>query len=94
MAEKIPAGWKREGKWLARKMKFKTFLDAVGFVNIVSTIAEEAMHHPDIEIKNYNEVVLKTTTHKAGKLTEKDFQLAGDINKMLSLKEYSKTMFF
>ena len=94
MAEKIPTGWKKDGKWLIRKMKFKTFIEAIGFVNIVSTVAEETMHHPDIEIKNYNEVVLKTTTHEKNGLTDKDFELAARINKLLNIKEYSKVRFF
>lgn len=82
MLTKPPKGWKKEGRFLVKKIKFKTFVEAIGFVNIVATIAEELAHHPDITIKDYNFVEIKTTTHKAGKLTEKDFELAGHINKV------------
>lgn len=73
---KIPKGWKKQGKFLVRTYKFKTFMEAVGFLNIVATIAEELMHHPDISLENYNQLTIKTTTHKSGKLTGKDFELA------------------
>lgn len=77
---KTPKGWKKQGKWLIRSYKFKTFMEAVGFMNIVATIAEELMHHPDISLENYNELAIKTTTHSKNKLTEKDFELANRIN--------------
>ena len=75
-------GWKKQGHFLVKKIRFKTFVEAVGFVNIVATIAEELSHHPDITIKDYNFVEIKTSTHKAGKLTEKDFELAEHINRI------------
>jgi len=81
---KVPKGWKKEGKWLVRKYKFKTFLQALGFLNIVGTIGEELMHHPDAHLENYNNLTLKITSHRQGKLTQKDFELAGRIEKILS----------
>ena len=72
----IPKGWKKKGNWLVRQYKFKTFMEAVGFLNIVATIGEELMHHPDISLENYNQLTIKTTTHKSKKLTQKDFELA------------------
>ncbi len=41
--------------------------------------AEAAGHHPDIEI-SYNTVVIKMTSHDAGGLTEKDFNMARTIS--------------
>ena len=45
------------------------------FVNAVAKAAEKACHHPDIDIR-WNKVTLALTTHDAGGLTEKDFDLA------------------
>jgi len=45
------------------------------FVNAVARLAEQAGHHPDIDIR-YNKVTLSLTTHDEGGLTEKDFDLA------------------
>ena len=51
------------------------FRAALGFVNRVGDLAEEAGHHPDIDIR-YNRVRLALVTHDAGGLTSKDFDLA------------------
>ena len=48
---------------------------AIRFVNAVARIAERAWHHPDIDIA-WNKVTLTLTTHDAGGLTAKDFELA------------------
>ena len=67
--------WKKRGQTIARTCQFKDFPAAVRFVNAVARLAEKAWHHPDIDIR-WNKVTLVLTTHDAGGLTEKDFQLA------------------
>jgi 4a-hydroxytetrahydrobiopterin dehydratase len=60
---------------IARTFEFKDFPAAMNFVNAVATLAEQAQHHPDIDVR-WNKVTLALTTHDAGGLTEKDFALA------------------
>ena len=67
--------WKRDGDILSRTFQFKDFPAAMKFVNIVADLAEQAQHHPDIDIR-WNKVTLALTTHDAGGLTAKDFALA------------------
>jgi 4a-hydroxytetrahydrobiopterin dehydratase len=67
--------WKREGEIISRTFAFKDFPAAMGFVNAVADLAEQAQHHPDIDVR-WNRVALALTTHDAGGLTEKDFALA------------------
>jgi 4a-hydroxytetrahydrobiopterin dehydratase len=67
--------WKLSGNAIARTYQFKDFPGAILFVNAVAELAEEAGHHPDIDIR-WNRVTLTLTTHDAGGLTEKDFALA------------------
>jgi len=67
--------WKPSGNAIARTYQFKDFPGAILFVNAVAELAEEAAHHPDIDIR-WNRVTLTLTTHDAGGLTEKDFALA------------------
>lgn len=74
-------GWKIEERVLVKTFKFKDFRAALHFVNRVGNIAEEAGHHPDIDIR-YNSVRLSLTTHDAGGLTGKDFDLAGGAEKL------------
>lgn len=67
--------WKRAGQVIARTYEFADFVTAMKFVNAVASLAEQAQHHPDIDVR-WNKVTLALTTHDAGGLTEKDFALA------------------
>jgi len=68
-------GWERTGGEITRTYHFKDFREALAFVNRVGDLAERAGHHPDIDIR-YNAVKLTLSTHDAGGLTSKDFDLA------------------
>jgi 4a-hydroxytetrahydrobiopterin dehydratase len=74
--------WRVEAGELVRTFQFKDFRAAMGFVNKVANLAEEAGHHPDIDIR-YNRVRLGLVTHDAGGLTAKDFGLAGGADKLV-----------
>jgi len=76
----VPA-WARKGATISRTFQFKDFPAAIQFVNAVATQAEEAWHHPDIDIR-WNKVTLVLTTHDAGGLTEKDFALAQKFDRL------------
>ena len=67
--------WKKRGRVISRTYQFKDFVVAMRFVNAIARAAEEACHHPDIDIR-WNKVTLALTTHDAGGLTKKDFDLA------------------
>jgi 4a-hydroxytetrahydrobiopterin dehydratase len=72
-------GWERAGAEIRRTYRFGDFREALAFVNRVGELAERAGHHPDIDIR-YNAVTLALTTHDAGGLTAKDFELARSID--------------
>ena len=75
-------GWELvKGKSIQKKFAFSDFKAALAFVNQVGELAEKSDHHPDITI-NYNKVTLTSSTHTAGGLTTKDFDLAGHIEKI------------
>jgi 4a-hydroxytetrahydrobiopterin dehydratase len=65
-------------------LKFKNFVSAVNFINKIVPIAEELEHHPDLELKNYNELIIRITTHDEGGITELDFELAKKIDELIS----------
>ena len=73
--------WKKRGMTIARTYPFKDFPAAIKFVNAVAGLAEQARHHPDIDICR-NQVTLTLTTHDAGGLTEKDFALARKFDRL------------
>jgi len=72
--------WARHGEIISRTFAFKDFPAAMKFVNAVAELAEQAQHHPDVDIR-WNKVTLALTTHDAGGLTEKDFELARQLDR-------------
>lgn len=72
-------GWKLDDDEIEKEYRFADFKQAMAFVNRVADLAEQANHHPDIEIK-YNRVELSLSTHSEGGLTDKDFALAEQID--------------
>jgi 4a-hydroxytetrahydrobiopterin dehydratase len=81
VAERLNASrWTREEDQIVRDWKFHDFAGAIGFVNRVADLAEEANHHPDILLHGWNKVRLSLTNHSAGGLTEADFQMAERID--------------
>ena len=75
--EALP-GWEYAGGRIRKQFVFRTFPRAIAFVNMVAYLAEAAKHHPDMTI-NYNKVTLRLITHSEDALTERDFNLAGQI---------------
>ncbi len=72
-------GWKRSGAEIRKTVRRADFVRTMAFVNAVALLAERASHHPDIDIR-WNTVSLTLSTHSAGGLTQKDFDLARAIN--------------
>ena len=76
------SGWALlKGKSIQKKFSFGNFKEALAFVNEVGALAEQSDHHPDITI-NYSKVTLTLWTHTSGGVTNKDFDLAGHIEKI------------
>jgi len=71
-------GWRHEGNRIVKQFKFKNFVESMGFVTKVAILAERVDHHPDILIE-YSKVTITLSTHSEGGLTEKDFNLATEI---------------
>ena len=72
--------WQIDSGELVRTYLFKDFRASLAFVNKVGDAAENAGHHPDIDIR-YNKVRLALVTHDAGGITAKDFDLAAAADK-------------
>ena len=71
--------WERDGQEIKRLIVFDSFMDGIAFVTKVANCAENADHHPDIDIR-YKKVLFTLSTHSEGGLTEKDFNLAREID--------------
>ncbi len=75
--------WIEKDDALQATFEFKDFKEAFAFMTQVAMIAEKLDHHPDWT-NVWNKVSFKLNTHDAGgKVTEKDYELAAAINKLL-----------
>ena len=70
--------WALEDNVIKTVKIFDGFPNAISFVNKLVEPAESAGHHPDLEI-SYNKVTICLTTHDVGGLTQKDFEMAKQI---------------
>ncbi len=75
-------GWAFERDALVREFKFANFRDALAFMVRAGFEAEALDHHPEWT-NVYNRVAIRLNTHDAGgKVTAKDIELAGKIQKV------------
>lgn len=72
--------WEREGEAIVRDWTFADFKEAMAWVNRVADLAEEANHHPDIVVHDWNKVRLKLSTHSVGGVTQADLDMARRID--------------
>ena len=65
---------------IVRKLAFKTFAEAFGFMAQIALVAERMDHHPEW-FNVYNRVEILLATHESGGVTERDVKLAEAIDK-------------
>lgn len=75
----LPEGWERADGALRRSIKFPAFLAGIDAVRRVGEHAEAQDHHPDIDIR-WRTVTFVLVTHSEGGITQKDLDMARDIN--------------
>jgi 4a-hydroxytetrahydrobiopterin dehydratase len=68
-------GWERDGDEIVKTYERPSFASAIAFVVRVGFLAEQANHHPDLDIR-WRKVRVALTTHDAGGLTQHDVDLA------------------
>ena len=73
--------WSRRGDRLVVTMERTDFAAAIELVDRIAELAEEANHHPDIQV-SWNKVALELWTHSAGGITQADLDLAARIDSL------------
>ena len=73
-------GWRHDRGEIFKNYTFDSFLDAIAFINRIAEKAEAANHHPDLE-NRYNRVRVALHTWSESAVTEKDFDLARQIER-------------
>lgn len=76
----LACGWTREADTIQKNFERSSFLAAVALIDAIAELAERANHHPDLLLHAYRHVRVTLTTHSAGGLTARDFELASKID--------------
>lgn len=71
----LDAAWQLEDGKLHRTFVFSNFVEAFGFMTRAAIHAEKMNHHPEWS-NVYKTVDVYLTTHEAGGITQRDFDLA------------------
>lgn len=74
--------WNYKDKQIGKLFELSNFREALNFVNKIGEAAENLNHHPDIFIHSWNKVKITISTHSEGGVTEKDFLLAKQIERI------------
>lgn len=75
-------GWEFKNNSILKTFKTSSFPATMGFVTAVGGVAQRMNHHPDYILMKYKDVELSFSTHSAGGVTEKDIEIAEEINKI------------
>jgi 4a-hydroxytetrahydrobiopterin dehydratase len=78
------AGWTLENGKLHREYRFGDFVEAFGFMASVALVAERMNHHPEW-FNVWSTVRVDLTTHDAGGISAKDFELAAVMERFAGL---------
>lgn len=72
-------GWQFNKSEIVRLFEFENFKKSIHFVNRIALSAEKMNYHPDILIR-YDKVRVSLSTISENGVTQKDFDLAFEIN--------------
>lgn len=75
--------WQLKENKLYRRLVFQDFIHAFSFMTQVAMIAEKLDHHPEWA-NVYRTIDIYLTTHDAGGVSERDFELIEQIEKLIS----------
>ncbi len=83
---RLPKNWRIVAGKLQREFEFANFKETIAFVNTVAEIAEDMNHHPDMLIHSYKKLTVEVWTHEAQSTTNKDYELATQIENLFQIK--------
>ena len=75
-------GWSYADGWLQRDVSTDGWRSTMLLVNAIAFLAEAADHHPDLGV-HWGRVEVRLQSHEAGGVTDRDFELATRIERLL-----------
>lgn len=80
--------WGIEFGKLSTEVEFENYKEAVFFANQVFSIAEKEFHHPEVTVE-YGTVKIDLWSHDVEGITERDIEMAREIEETLSETKWS-----
>jgi len=78
--------WENNTESLNRELIFSSQTELAKFALEMAILADELNHHPDFKVTKATTLNISITTHSENRITEKDHQLADEIDKLLGKK--------
>mgnify|MGYP001562909153 CR=1 FL=1 len=75
------ATWSLVNSKLHKIFQFASFVEAFGFMTKAALVAEAMNHHPEW-FNVYDRVTVDLTTHDAGGVSSRDFELAAKMDRL------------
>ena len=75
--------WSKKNDRLELVLNFNSQTELALLFLKIAQLADEANHHPDVEVINCSTLILKLFTHDENDITEKDKDLALAIEKII-----------
>lgn len=73
-------GWYLDNNSLKKKFNTKGLPQTLGLVSEIGALCQQFDHHPDYLTLKYSEIEVSFSTHSVGGLTDKDFNIAKQID--------------
>lgn len=81
------SGWSYGDDKLTKEFKFADFMESLTFINSLVNYFEKMDHHPDVHIY-YSRVVFELQRgDSGGKVTDRDIEVAKEINKVFEAQK-------
>ena len=76
--------WTETENKLIKTIKCQDFNHALALLNKIAVLAESMNHHPNLKIYSYRFLSIEIYTHDTNSITQKDYDLAKQIDKILN----------
>ncbi|MBN4073098.1 4a-hydroxytetrahydrobiopterin dehydratase [Crocinitomix catalasitica] len=74
--------WIEQDGTLQKEFSGDSFADIINRLQRVAVVADGMDHHPDFKVYGYKNIKFKLCTHSEGKVTDKDYTLAKNLDEI------------
>ncbi len=75
--------WVESSGKLKLSLELNNFSECIDLIDKIAGLAEKQNHHPNMHVTDYKKITIEVYTHSEDKITEKDYSLAHEIDKLL-----------